>query len=64
MTERYSDFITEAFIAPLRSVLIVDDDYPTFDEILRARHLANSGQESSTDKDWMSDPRGADDHHW
>ena len=56
MTERYSDFITEAFIAPLRSVLIVDDDYPTFDEILRAQHSSNKGHKYATDKDWPSQP--------
>lgn len=30
----YEDLIAEAFIDPIRSVLIVDDDYPTLDEIL------------------------------
>ena len=32
-------FIDEAFIDPIRSVLIVDDDYPTYDEILKVGHL-------------------------
>ncbi|ARO27280.1 hypothetical protein CO659_05215 [Rhizobium sp. S9] len=36
MTEKnYNDLIGEAFIDPIRSVLIVDDDYPTFHEILQ-----------------------------
>ncbi|MBY3307511.1 hypothetical protein HFO04_32795 [Rhizobium laguerreae] len=30
----YDDLVEEAFIAPIRSVLIVDDDYPTLHEIL------------------------------
>jgi hypothetical protein len=35
MTEQtYQELIKEAFIKPIRSVLIVDDDYPTFHEIL------------------------------
>lgn len=34
MEKSYSDLITEAFIEPIRSVLIVDDDYPTLHEIL------------------------------
>ena len=32
--EHYAEFISEAFIKPIRSVLIIDDDYPTLDEIL------------------------------
>lgn len=34
MEKSYCDLITEAFIEPIRSVLIVDDDYPTLHEIL------------------------------
>ncbi|MGX5775373.1 response regulator receiver domain [Methylorubrum zatmanii] len=30
----YTKFVDEAFIDPIRSVLIVDDDYPTFEEML------------------------------
>jgi Response receiver domain len=32
--EHYASFISEAFIKPIRSVLIVDDDYPTIDDML------------------------------
>lgn len=32
--ETYATFIDEAFIKPIRSVLIVDDDYPTFEDML------------------------------
>jgi hypothetical protein len=34
MSEDYNKLIFEAFIDPIRSVMIVDDDYPTLDEIL------------------------------
>lgn len=33
-TNHYAEFIEEAFIEPIRSVLIVDDDYPTYEDIL------------------------------
>ena len=46
--EHYYLFIEEVFINPVRSVLIIDDDYPTFDEVLRNDY----GQE----KDWHSIP--------
>lgn len=41
--EKYEAFIDEAFIKPIRSVLIVDDDYPTLEDML-------SGKDD--DKDW------------
>ncbi|RFB86061.1 hypothetical protein B5K11_28775 [Rhizobium leguminosarum bv. trifolii] len=34
MEKNYNDLIAEAFINPIRSVLIVDDDYPTLHEML------------------------------
>ncbi|MDE0159080.1 MAG: response regulator receiver domain [Candidatus Dadabacteria bacterium] len=46
--EHYYPFIEEVFINPVRSVLIIDDDYPTFDEVLRD----DNGQK----KDWHSTP--------
>lgn len=39
----YAKFVEEAYIKPIRSVLIVDDDYPTFTEIL-------SDEENEEDK--------------
>src|SRR4051794_18396679 len=30
----YRDFIKEAFIDPIRSAIVVDDEYPTLDELL------------------------------
>ena len=37
MGNSYDGFIEEAFIRPIRSVLIVDDDFPTYREILSSR---------------------------
>lgn len=36
-TARFGDLVHEAFIKPLRSVLIVDDHYPTWEEIFNAK---------------------------
>jgi len=58
-SESYREFIKEAFIAPIRSVLIVDDDYPTFDEILFSQIEANKSDEPpvmNSEKDWYKDP--------
>lgn len=44
--DHYAKFVDEAFIEPIRSVLIVDDDYPTFEEMLSA------GQASG--KEWRN----------
>lgn len=54
--EHYQEFIEEAFIEPIRSVLIVDDDYPTFAEILEPG--AESGSRATTHgrKAWRDDP--------
>ena len=57
------NLIREAFIDPIRSVLIVDDQYPTWDEILnnalpestRDREL----EARSSEKSWQDDPAGA-----
>ncbi len=55
--EHYSAFIKEAFVKPIRSVLIVDDDYPTFDEVLRAQIAKNEGEEIKDGKDWHKNPK-------
>jgi CheY-like chemotaxis protein len=54
--EHYSTFIEEAYIKPIRSVLIVDDDYPTFDEILGAQIDRNAEREVDTTKAWYTNP--------
>ncbi len=50
--EYYSEFIEKAFIKPIRSVLIVDDDYPTFDEILSAPINSEGHLEITSGKRW------------
>lgn len=49
MEKEYSELIGEAFIEPIRSVLIVDDDYPTFHEILLE---ADERKQKFSHKDW------------
>ena len=46
---RYKDLVKEAFLDPIRSVLIVDDDYPTLHEILQPRKKWEKDYDS---KDW------------
>lgn len=50
--DHYRQFIEEAFVAPIRSVLIVDDDYPTYADILDVQ----SGDDTSSRKTWHTDP--------
>ena len=54
--EAYAKFIDEAFLRPIRSVLIVDDDYPTFDEVLNAEIVVKDGQEPGRTKGWYANP--------
>jgi hypothetical protein len=58
----FSNLVHEAFIRPLRSVMIVDDQYPTWDEILNDR-LDDKSQDKklgarSKSKNWQDDPSG------
>lgn len=55
--EHYANFITEAFIKPIRSVLIVDDDYPTMDDMLDLE-IKNEGQvlHKRKGKTWYDTP--------
>lgn len=61
MTE-VQNLIREAFIDPIRSVLIVDDQYPTWEEVLNDRLPAESRDselnERSERKSWRDDPNG------
>lgn len=50
--EHYKAFIKEAFLDPIRSVLIVDDDYPTFDEILTSAIDAEGRLQTAGEKTW------------
>lgn len=56
--ERYAEFISEAFVKPIRSVLIVDDDYPTLEEMLdeEIRHEGQGRPPRST-KRWYDSPQ-------
>lgn len=56
--EHYAEFISEAFIKPIRSVLIVDDDYPTLDEMLELE-IAHKGEgrPPRTGKKWYDAPQ-------
>lgn len=54
--EHYTVFIEEAFIKPIRSVLIVDDDYPTFEEMLNLPVAEREGRDFSKEKAWYKEP--------
>lgn len=55
--EHYARFIDEAFVKPIRSVLIVDDDYPTLDEILSLEIAqGGEGRPPRTNKKWYENP--------
>jgi len=56
-TEHYKDFIREAFLDPIRSVLIVDDDYPTFDEILNATINEDGWLQTDLKKNWQKNQK-------
>jgi len=51
--DQYSTFIEEAFLKPIRSVLIIDDDYPTFDEILEENW---TDPHNTSGKSWRNAP--------
>lgn len=56
--EHYGSFIEEAFVKPIRSVLIIDDDYPTFDEMLALEiDHAGDGRPARTNKKWYENPQ-------
>lgn len=54
----FNDLVNEAFILPLRSVLIVDDQYPTWEEIFSEKVQSAPSDGSETDvvtkKNWRS----------
>jgi len=58
----YADLVEEAFIQPLRSVLIVDDQYPSWEEILNEALPADKRTDGlaarSSAKEWRSNPSG------
>ena len=52
-TDHYADFVAEAYIKPIRSVVIIDDDYPTYDEVLSAEVKDDAVPAS---KAWRNNP--------
>lgn len=48
MANNYHNFISEAFIDPVRSVLIIDDEYPTYDEILSDSGESRPGEQKKS----------------
>lgn len=50
--EHYDAFIREAFLDPIRSVLIIDDDYPTFEEVLEQGATDRRGENNHAAKSW------------
>lgn len=56
--EHYAGFISEAFIKPIRSVLIVDDDYPTIEDVLNLE-IEHAGNElpRRNGKKWYDSPQ-------
>lgn len=49
MGKEHSALLKEVFLNPIRSVLIVDDDYPTYEDIL--------SEETKPEKPWRKDPK-------
>ena len=57
MDEYYQKCIEQAFIDPIRSVVIVDDDYPTAMEVLDARLGEIAKQAVPSQKSWLTEPQ-------
>lgn len=53
----FSELVHDAFIEPLRSVLIVDDQYPTWEEIINSKIKGGAKDDAlekrSVEKDWV-----------
>ena len=54
--DHYATFIEEAFIDPIRSVLIVDDDFPTYDEVLTTAARSGNPVPGDPGKAWHHQP--------
>jgi hypothetical protein len=54
--DHYSAFVREAFIDPIRSVLIIDDDYPTYEEILDHSGRPEGTENPADAKQWRRNP--------
>ena len=56
MSKDYRNLVSEAFIEPIRSVLIVDDDYPTLDEVL-SQQVKGEATPEHVRKSWRKKPQ-------
>lgn len=58
-TRKFQELVNEAFISPLRSVLIVDDQYPTWEEIFNSNvtgeAYSKEAEANTAGKLWRSD---------
>ena len=54
--DHYATFIEEAFIDPIRSVLIVDDDFPTYNEVLTTAKRSGTPAPRHRGKAWHNRP--------
>ena len=52
-TDQYESFVAEAYIDPIRSVVIIDDDYPTYEEVLSPDTEEDAAGKS---KAWRNSP--------
>ncbi|NKX67025.1 hypothetical protein HEP89_23160 [Labrenzia sp. 5N] len=66
MSEAFETFIEAAFIEPIRSVVIVDDDYPTIEEVLNSvsrpegeglSQPEGEPVQAERQKDWRKNPQ-------
>ncbi|PCJ84512.1 MAG: hypothetical protein COA52_17355 [Hyphomicrobiales bacterium] len=57
MDKYYRQCIEKAFIDPIRSVVIVDDDYPTTMEVLDARIGEMQSRADTSQKSWLTEPQ-------
>ena len=55
MDDHYKQFVDQAFIRPIRSVLIVDDEYPTIDGILAQYDKQGHERPDGRTHEWIRD---------
>lgn len=57
----YSDLVHQAFIAPIRSVLIVDDEYPTWDSVLSGGWVEKLNDDKAASETWQNNQKRVSD---
>lgn len=50
LSKEYSDFIKEAYIEPIRTVIVVDDEFPSLDGLIRQEKNTYQAEEPDRDK--------------